>query len=384
MGLRFLFTIPVLLGVGVSVFATARAAQQDDTVYELVSITAEVNQPLYLTHAGDERLFVIEQAGRIRIIEDGELAAQPYLDVIDLVNDNGREQGLLGMAFDPDYATNGRFYINYTSKDSTTRIERYQVSDDPNLADLESVELILEFDQPFGNHNGGNLVFGPDGYLYIGTGDGGSGGDPNNNAQNLGVLLGKMLRVDVSGELPYEIPRDNPFVDDPDARPEIWAYGLRNPWRFSFDTQTDDLYIADVGQNNIEEINFQAADSPGGENYGWRFYEGSDVFRDALGDREPFVFPIYEYSHNLGCSVTGGYVYRGDNLPDLQGSYFYGDYCAGIIWRLHQDDAGAWQNEIFLEPGFNIASFGEDVDGELYVVTISPPAIWMLRAAEGG
>jgi glucose/arabinose dehydrogenase len=384
MGLRFLFTIPVLLGVGVSVFATAGAAQQDDTVYELVSITAQVDDPLYLTHAGAERLFVVEKPGRIRIIEDGVLAAQPYLDVSDLVNDNGREQGLLGLAFDPDYTRTGRFFINYIDGDGNTRIERYQVSDDPDLADPESAELIMTFEQPYGNHNGGNLVFGPDGYLYIGVGDGGSRGDPDANGQNLGTWLGTILRIDVSGALPYEIPPDNPFVDDPGARPEIWAYGLRNPWRFSFDTQTDDLYIADVGQGNIEEINRQAADSPGGENYGWRFYEGSQFYRDAPGDREPFVFPIYEYSHNLGCSVTGGYVYRGDDLPALQGSYFYGDYCAGVIWRLHQNDAGEWQNDTFLEPGFNIASFGEDVDGELYVVAISPPAIWALSAAAGG
>jgi len=382
MFLRKIFALPVVIGLGMAGYAvmdefrTIRVQEVQNEDYQLVMVTDEIPGPVYLTHAGDDRLFVIEKEGRVHIIQDGEVLEEPFLDIEDFVDEGGTEEGLLGMVFDPNY---GRFYVNYTSFDSTTRVERYTVSDDPALADPDSAELILEVEQPYGNHNAGQLEFGPDGYLYVGFGDGGSGGDPEGNGQNPGTLLGSMLRIDVSGDAPYEIPADNPFVDDPDARPETWAYGLRNPWRYSFDAETGDLYIADVGQNSIEEINFQPADSSGGENYGWNFYEGSSNYRNTPGDREPFVFPIHEYDHTQGCSVTGGYVYRGAELPDLVGRYFYADYCSGIIWTLHRED-DEWVNEVFMEPPFQISSFGVDAEGELYVLSFSPSAVWRLQA----
>lgn len=342
-------------------------------------------RPVYMTHAGDERLFVVEQGGQIFIVADGQRLDTPFLDVREKVTRAGNEQGLLSLAFHPSYAENGYFFINYTGRDGgTTHVERYQVSaDNPNLADPASAETVISIEQPYGNHNGGLLKFGADGYLYIGMGDGGSGGDPENRAVNLETLLGKMLRLDVD-ELPYSIPPDNPFVGVEGARDEIWAYGLRNPWRFSFDAETADLYIADVGQNAIEEVNFQPAESAGGEHYGWRLFEGNEAFRGDAGDRSAYTFPIHDYGHGeliplveknitqtAHCSVTGGYVYRGAEIPALQGQYLYGDFCSGYFWTLWRDDGGQWVNELLLLTDFTIASFAEDASNELYLVAFS-------------
>ena len=322
----------------------------------------------YLTHAGDDRLFVVEQPGRIRIIRDDRLLDRPYLDIVEKVSTSGNERGLLSVAFHPDYAANGQFFVNYTRQpDGATVIERYTVSpNDPDRADDQSGKVILVIAQPEANHNGGQLQFGPDGYLYIGMGDGGGAGDRHGsigNGQDLKALLGKILRIDVTNQDTYVIPATNPFGT------EVWAYGLRNPWRFSFDRSTGDLYMADVGQNAYEEVNFQPASSSGGENYGWRIMEGAHCFDPRQGcDQSGLVLPVAEYSHDVGgCSVTGGYVYRGSQYPALQGIYFFGDYCSGIIWSL-QRSGDQWQMTKLLGSEVNISSFGEDVNGELYVV----------------
>jgi glucose/arabinose dehydrogenase len=351
------------------------------TDYRFAEVTSGFERPVYLTHAGDERLFVVEQDGTIRLVQDGEILDQAFLDISALVTTNGLERGLLGMAFDPDYTENGWFYIYYTAAGSGANIiARYTRLDD-NHADPDSATIILSVDDPYPNHNAGQLAFGPDGYLYVGLGDGGSGGDPHGNGQNPGALLGKMLRIDVDGDLPYKIPDDNPFVGDDAFRPEIWAWGLRNPWRYSFDRATGDLYIADVGQNLWEEINFQPADSPGGENYGWNVLEGTHSF-SGQDTPEKAVMPIAEYSHTDGCSVTGGYVYRGENLTEWQGAYFFGDWCTGITWTTRRDDAGNWQTRMLMNTGRQISSFGEDIKGELYLVDHRGAILRFERAVE--
>jgi glucose/arabinose dehydrogenase len=339
-----------------------------------------LTEPVALAHAGDGsgRLVVVEQPGRIRVIQNGTLLPEPFLDIEALVNDRSNEQGLLGLAFHPNYTENGFFFINYTDVNGDTAVVRYSVSSDPNRADAASARIILQVAQPFPNHNGGDLAFGPDGYLYIGLGDGGSGGDPQGNGQNLAALLGKMLRIDVNNGDPYAIPPDNPFAGRADARPEIWAYGLRNPWRYSFDRATGDLYIADVGQNAYEEVNYQPAASAGGENYGWNKYEGAHPY--AGGSPGGLVMPVAEYSHSQGCSVTGGYVYRGPSLPALNGVYLYADYCFGTVWALYRASAG-WENVTFLEASFTISSFGEDEAGELYLLDHRGGAVYQLMAA---
>ncbi len=331
--------------------------------------------PTYVTHAGDGsgRLFVVTKPGRIWIVQDGTLLPQPFLDISNLVKSDQYEQGLFSVAFAPDYAQSGYFYVNYTSRagNGDTVVARYRVSSDPNVADPNSAQTILTIDQPAANHNGGQLQFGPDGYLYIGTGDGGRADDPWDNAENLGVLLGKMLRLDVSGGTPYAVPPDNPFVGRADARPEIWAYGLRNPWRFSFDRATGDLYIADVGQNAWEEIHVQPADSQGGEHYGWDTMEGAHCFEPPQGcDMSGKVLPVAEYDHSWGCSITGGYVYRGTRYPHLVGTYLFADFCSGRIWGLRVEE-GRWRVAELLDTDYNIASFGEDEAGELYVVDLN-------------
>ena len=339
--------------------------------------------PVYLTHAGDpDRLFVVEKAGRIWLIEGGERLPTPFLDITDRVGSQGSEQGLFSVAFPPDFATSGLFYVNYTDRLGDTVVARYRLREgDPRQADPASEQKLLQIQQPAANHNGGQLQFGPDGYLYIGTGDGGAAGDPWGNAQNLGVLLGKMLRIDVMGVETYNIPRDNPFLDQPGARPEIWAYGLRNPWRFSFDRATGDLYIADVGQNRYEEVDVQPADSRGGENYGWDVMEGSHCFEPPEGcDSSGLVLPAIEYDHSGGCSITGGYVYRGSRYPSLVGTYFFGDYCSGNVWGMRQDPSGQWTMALLLQTEINISSFGEDAEGELYVVGYRDGNIYRLVA----
>ena len=334
----------------------------------LKSITTALEQPLYVTSAGDGsgRLFVVEKGGMIVLLRNGTPAAQPFLDIADRVGSQGSEQGLLSVAFHPRFAQNGRIFVDYTDKQGNTVISRFQASGDS--ADPKSEQILLHIDQPYANHNGGLVMFGPDGYLYIGMGDGGSGGDPQGNGQNAAALLGKLLRIDVDKGDPYAIPPDNPKL--PGARPEVWALGLRNPWRFSFDRANGDLYIADVGQNAIEEIDVQRAGSPNGANYGWNVMEGDQCYRGAGCDSSKFVAPVATYHHDKGCSVTGGYVYRGKAFPDLQGTYFFGDYCSGLIWSLRETAPGSWVQSEVLASRLGISSFGEDEAGELYLTDL--------------
>jgi glucose/arabinose dehydrogenase len=337
--------------------------------YELSKIADGFKNPVYLTHAGDEsdRLFIVEQRGYIWIL-DNKLTKinTPFLDLSSRVKSGG-ERGLLGLVFHPTYSVNGFFYAHYSDQSGDTVISRFKVTDNPNLADPNSEEILLKQDQPFGNHNGGQIAFGPDGYLYIGLGDGGAAGDPLGNGQDPSKLLGSILRINVDDDHPYSIPLSNPFVSDPKGMDEVWAYGLRNPWRFSFDRLTGDLYIGDVGQNKMEEINYHPSEGKGGENYGWNQMEGSDCFIGGCSP-ELYVEPVAVYSHNDGCSVTGGYVYRGKLDPTLYGTYFYGDYCSGLIWTLFKIDEVEWINTVLKKTSLTISSFGEDEAGELYVV----------------
>lgn len=336
----------------------------------LEEVATGLVSPTTITNAddGSGRLFVLEQPGRIRIVDgNGELLAEPFLDLTGSISSGG-ERGLLGLAFPPDFEENGLFYVNYTDEAGDTVVARYSVTgQDGNRADPGSATTILTVEQPYANHNGGGLAFGPDGYLYISLGDGGSAGDPHDNGQDTGTLLGSLLRIDVDTGDPYGIPADNPFADGDGGQPEIWAYGLRNPWRFSFDRETGQLWIADVGQNMWEEINRQPPDSGGGENYGWRLMEGTHCFEPRQGcERDDLVLPVLEYSHDHGCSVTGGHVYRGEAISELAGTYLYGDYCSGIVWgaRGSGDD---WSALELLDTGFMISAFGEDEAGEVYV-----------------
>lgn len=328
-------------------------------------MVSQLQRPVDLTHAGDERLFVVEQRGLIYVIEEGQILEPPFLDLRERVNNSGNEQGFLGLAFHPDYAQNGFFYVNYTDAGGSTNISRFQVSDNPNQALPESEALVLGIDQPYANHNGGGLIFGPDGFLYIAAGDGGSGGDPQNNGQRLDTLLGKMLRIDVDRDDPYTIPTSNPFAFE-GGRGEIWSYGLRNPWRFSFDSATGDLYIGDVGQRNWEEVNFQESKSHGGENYGWNIREGTHAY--ASGDSQGLIDPIAEYSHDEGCSVTGGVVVRGDSLPTWHGIYLYADYCTGTVWGAKRSAQGVWEIVSIYDTNFQISSFGEGADNAVYLL----------------
>jgi glucose/arabinose dehydrogenase len=353
---------------GLLVVSAAWPATAADPV-ALEPIDGLYSRPLLVTHAGDHtgRLFVVEQGGRIFVINRGQRLTTPFLDLTGQVS-GGNEQGLLGLAFHPDFRSNGFFFVNYTDNRGDTVVARFSVSSDPNRADGSSEVEVLTFRQPFSNHNGGHLAFGPDGFLYISSGDGGSGGDPQNNAQDLDSLLGKILRIDVDG-LPLAIPPDNPFVGDGSARDEIWSFGLRNPWRFSFDRNSGDLYVGDVGQSRQEEINYQRAGSSGGENYGWRLKEGMGCFNPSSGcDRPGLVDPILTYSHSQGCSVTGGYVYRGPSAPALKGLYLYGDFCSGTIWAAEPRADGLWQSTTLLRSGLSITSFGEGENGDVFVV----------------
>lgn len=334
----------------------------------LVLVTDGLAQPVAVAHAADERLFVVEQAGVIRVVDSAGLASQPFLDIRDRVGSGG-ERGLLGLAFPSDFASSGRFYAYYTDRSGTSVLSRFRVSDDPSRADPASEEVLITQAQPRANHNGGQLAFGPDGYLYWGLGDGGGGGDPTNAGQNLATLLGKLLRIDVGPSSGYAVPPTNPFVTTEGALDEIWAYGLRNPWRFSFDRATGDLYVADVGQNQIEEVNFQSAGSPGGQNYGWNVMEGDACFAPASGcDQSGLVLPVFTYRHGptTGRSITGGYVYRGQEIPELSGRYLYGDYVSGRVWVT--DAASGWEGTLLWDADFSISTFGEDAAGELYVV----------------
>jgi len=325
----------------------------------------------FVTHAGDGSgvLYAVEQRGVVRAIEPGGvLRERPFLDISDRVRAGG-EQGLLGLAFHPQYATNRRLFVNYTDANGDTVVAEFQTQVD--VADSASERLLLGIGQPRGNHNGGMLAFGPDGYLYVGTGDGGGAGDPERAGQDRGTLLGKLLRLDVDGPEPYAIPGDNPFIQAADAAPEIWAYGLRNPWRFSFDRQTGDLFIGDVGQGAWEEINAEPA-TTGGRNYGWNVMEGPDCFAEPGCDTTDLTLPAAAYGRAGGnCSITGGYVYRGLASPSLVGAYLFADYCSGTVWGLDAHAAIAnGQAEIteLTSSGISPVSFGEDEAGEVYLV----------------
>lgn len=372
-------------------FAFLSSGSIAQTQVQLSLLTDNLDKPVDIANNGDDRLFVVEQEGLIRIVNtNGDVSNTPFLNIRTRVNLGRNEQGMLGLAFHPDYDNNGFFFVNYVTGngDGSSRVSRFKVMDnDPNQADPNSEEIILQITQPDWNHNGGDLNFGPDGYLYIGFGDGGSGGDPWGNGQNPQTFLGKMLRLDVDNGLPYTIPADNPFVDDSDVRDEIWAIGLRNPWRYSFDDLTGDLWIGDVGQNAQEEIDFQAADSEGGENYGWDCREGllnyaqsSNLCVPNLDLEEPVA--AYKVS-NFCNSVTGGYVYRGCKYPELFGKYLYADYCNGLIWSIEPDGQGGWTNtEVFENPQFDFSTFGVDVNNEMYVATYQSDAIYKIEFGE--
>lgn len=336
----------------------------------------DLDQPLYVTGAGDGsgRLFIVEKGGRILTWRPSDRNPALFLDLTGAVS-TGSEQGLLGVAFPPDYAATREFWVDYTDTDGNTVLASFRVSGE--TADRATERVWLRVAQPYANHNGGMIAFGPDGYLYVGLGDGGSAGDPHDNAQDPGVLLGKILRIAVKTGEPgdpatYSIPADNPFASRPGARGEIWALGLRNPWRFSFDRATGDLWIGDVGQDAWEEIDFQAAGSPGGANYGWRLMEGTHPYAQerAGAGTAGLTLPVVEYDHSAGQSVTGGYVYRGRAYPSLAGTYLYADFAAGTIWGLQRSAGDAVETRELLDTGALIASFGEDDDGELYVVDL--------------
>ncbi len=369
------------------------SAASESVSVELTPYVEGLEQPVGIAHAGDRRLFVLERAGRIRVIDaDGGLLATPFLDIRERVEAGGGEQGLLGLAFHPRYRDTGHFYVYYThtpaGRTTRSRVARFQVDgSDANRADRDSEQIVLEFEQPFVNHNGGDLHFGPDGYLYIASGDGGSAGDPRNNAQNMGVLLGKLLRIDIdidtdlpapgpdcdlSGASNYRIPPGNAFDDGSGGGcDEIYASGLRNPWRFSFDRATGDLWIGDVGQGSAEEIDRIPADAAGGLNFGWRCFEGTLPF-DTVGCQANYLPPVHDYSHAAGaCSVTGGFVYRGLRYPALVGQYFFTDFCDAAIRTLSPVD-GIFQPGEALGPGSidTPTAFGEDLFGELYLASL--------------
>ncbi|HEU5300436.1 MAG TPA: PQQ-dependent sugar dehydrogenase [bacterium] len=364
--LAAVLSLPVALSFAV---VPPQAQSAPNAPVQLERVATGLTAPVYVTSAGGraDRLFIVEQGGRIRILRGGRLLSQPFLDISAKVVAGG-ELGLLSVAFHPRFNANGRFFVNYTTDQGgrlRTVIAEYRVSSAGRDVAEPGERVLLEIDQPFRNHNGGLNLFGPDGMLYIGMGDGGSGGDPQNNGQRMDTLLGKLLRIDVNGEQPYAVPPDNPFVNRPGVRPEIWAIGLRNPWRFSFDRESGRLFLADVGQNQWEEINIV---EPGG-NYGWRIMEAAHCFNPASGcDRSGLVLPIAEYDHSQGgCSVTGGYVYRGNRVRALAGRYLFADYCSGRVWTL-AEGGGRWSMAVLLNTDLRITSFGEDASGELYVV----------------
>lgn len=343
----------------------------------LTSFATGFTSPVDIEHpAEDTRLFVVQQTGAIRILNaNGTVNPTNFLTLTTATISNGSERGLLGLAFHPNYATNGYFYVNYTNTAGNTVIARYTVSANPDVADATSATILLTVAQPFSNHNGGSLKFGPDGYLYIGMGDGGSAGDPGNRAQNINENLGKMLRIDVDAASPYGIPADNPYVGIT-GNDEIWAIGLRNPWKFSFDMANGDLWIADVGQNQVEEINKIAAPTTTGLNFGWKCYEGNSVYSSCSGTAT-YTFPIAEYTHTGGaCSITGGYVYRGSLYPNLVGKYVFADYCNNKVGYVNDAGTIVWTTAF---SGTNITTFGQDINGEIYVGGSGNGVIYRVR-----
>jgi glucose/arabinose dehydrogenase len=348
----------------------------------LKPVASGFSRPTLVTNAGDgsNRLFVLEKPGRIRIIEGGSTLPTPFLDIRSLIRSTGNEQGLLGLAFHPDFAANGRFFVAYTATDAKNTVAEYQVTQGgSDAADPSTGTVLFAQADQYPNHNGGMLAFGADGYLYISMGDGGSGGDPDGNGQNLGSLLGKLLRIDVDSGAPYGIPPGNPFTAD-GQRPEIWSYGLRNPWRFSFDRETGDIWIADVGQGKYEEIDFEAAGSKGGANYGWNVMEGAHCYAPADCKQDGYEKPVFEYTHDEGCSVTGGYVYRGKDIAGLAGAYLFTDYCSGKLWATTRTAGGGFDTKRAGQLPDDVSAFGEDEAGELYVAVDSEGAIYKVAA----
>jgi glucose/arabinose dehydrogenase len=354
---------------------------------ELEPVADIPGNPLAVVNAGDgtNRLFVVDRGGRIWIVREGQVLDTPFLDIADQVRAGG-EQGLLGLAFHPGFPDDPRFFVYYTAaSDARQVVSEWRVAaSDADRADQRSESVLLRMDDFAGNHNGGALAFGPDGFLYISTGDGGGGGDPQRNGQNNGQLLGKVLRVDVSGPAegrPYGIPADNPFVDVSGAAPEIWVTGLRNPWRMSFDRETGDLWIGDVGQGSFEEVDVVRAGSGGGQNFGWNLTEGFHCYpsREACAP-DGLVPPVTEYDHGSGCSITGGYVYRGTAYPELAGGYVFGDYCSGNLWLIDPGTDEAREPHLAGETGRSISAFGEDEKGELYVTDLNAGELLRLVA----
>jgi glucose/arabinose dehydrogenase len=348
-----------------SLLAIALTARADDPKLALKPLASNLGAITSIAHASDARLFLTTQRGQVLIWDGTQILPQPFLDLRSLVSCCG-ERGLLSIAFHPHYAQNGFFFVDYTDVNGNSVVARYSASaSDANRADASSGKVILTQLQPYANHNGGELQFGPDGFLYIGFGDGGSQGDPNGNGQSLGTWLAKILRIDVDHGDPYAVPPSNPYAHGGSALPEIWAQGLRNPWRFSFDRQTGDLWIADVGDSSYEEVDFQPAGSAGGENYGWRVMEGAHCYHTNACSQSGLTPPVSEYTHASGCSITGGYVYRGNSFPRMSGIYVFGDYCSGTIWGLSQGRTRV----LLSNTKVPVTTFGEDAAGELYIGT---------------
>jgi glucose/arabinose dehydrogenase len=369
-----------LLGNEVRRPPTTAPTPRPDVQLSLEEVGRGLAQPLFLTHANDgsNRRFVVEKGGTIRTIPDNRL----FLDITGRVRASGSEQGLLGLAFHPRFRDNGYFYVNYTDRNGDTVIARFGSNIGRSAGNPDGEAIILRQDQPAANHNGGMLAFGPDGYLYIGLGDGGGANDTYRNAQNKRSLLGKLLRIDIDRSTPYTIPSNNPFATDSTARPEVWAYGLRNPWRFSFDRATGDLFIADVGQGRSEWIHWAAKGSAGGANYGWPIVEGTRCLQGSNCDRSGLTPPIAEYGHTDGCAVTGGYVYRGSRYPALKGLYVFGDFCSGRIWTIASSQDGVWTMDEQLKASLQISSFGEDEDGELYITDFGSGRVFRIVEAD--
>ena len=389
------FLLVMLATTMLSVACTVRDVHATDSV-SLQEISGDFEQPVYLTHAGDGsgRLFVVEKAGRVKIIEAGRVREELFLDITDRVNNSG-EAGLLSIAFPPEYAETGYFLVYYNHRDKNlvqpeagdqgkndgfdTVVARFRVTADPNLADPDSEERILLRNQPYTNHNGGLIAFGPDGALYIGLGDGGSSGDPLGAGQDLSTWLGKILRIQVGPTGAYSVPADNPFVGQDDVQPEIWDWGLRNPWRFSFDRQSGDLWIGDVGQNQQEEIHLHPAGEPGGLNFGWNCYEGELPYRLTPSCTASYQPPILVYPREEGRSVTGGYVYRGTRFSRLSGRYFFADYVQGRLWSIQRSGDGSWTpKRLELDSEEGIVSLGDDEAGELYLLGFGSGTVYQI------
>jgi len=386
LALRAAFSVP-LVGLSVGCADDAPGAPGQDpgagpptgeVSLTLTRVVDGLRRPVYLTSpAADDRLFIVEKGGRILILANGSLRAAPFLDISDRVS-GGNEQGLLSLAFHPEYASNGEFFVDYTDRAGDTRVVRYRVSPDPDVADPASAREVLSIDQPYSNHNGGHLLFGPDAMLYVTAGDGGSGGDPRGNGQNRATRLGAILRIDVDAGVPFAVPPDNPFVGQGSALPEIWLWGVRNPWRIAFDPESGELYVADVGQNKYEEVTVVGTDD-GGANLGWNLVEGRHCYGDDGCRPADYTLPQIEYGHGDGCSVTGGFVYRGP-IEAIRGLYFYSDYCEGWLRSFRYRGGQATESAQWdVSPVGNVTSFGEDADGRLYLLTES--AAWRLDEA---